>query len=562
MGQVVTDQAFDAYNLRMHRGLVDFINKVGDKVTQWGDNIALVMPQKEMAAIADVTRATMNKYMNLMEEKGIAEVETKRGVKGGTVVVFNADMLNFPVVDNPITSDTKEAKEIRDSVYPKMPKKEPKRRYRTKAQIAEDRALKAKQNSWVESLNDQLEEKGKVTRDFFENFENPTLAYQGYVVAQMYNAYASCYPKQLAMFAKEQGDTEQVAKYEKQAGNRRHYRVMPLRFVGTNQYYQFVKLADFCNRTNTDPLKWLSVQFKRAQFLSDKGKSKVGGVPYVNSLLSESAFDAYNREVHHEGLKNVWGKSITEGKIIVQCGQFPIINMLSMMYRDKPLKEERIDKKIKDMTRLGEYNRESFWLSCYNDIMKKDVAASDLTKEEKKAVMDFVRRSVVQYSGEGMSMTEYMMHNRIPIGYMKGYASLNKVDDNIYYCGIGNKMGVDLTDDNVKTMIDQGERVDFSIYGNAEFPLVLELGSVVLGIDMDYNALRSGIQKLGEEKIPLDSSGAFDPQAVYDDLKDKTLFVEFDRKKWGVIEYLDGRTDPDDFLEPVYKKEVDSYEIL
>lgn len=529
MGQVVTDQAFDAYNLRMHRGLVDFINKAGDKVTQWGDNIALVMSQKEMATIADVTRATMKKYMNLMEEKGIAEVETKRGVKGGTVVVFNADMLNFPVVDNPITSDTKEAKEIRDSVYPKMPKKEPKRHYRTKTQIAEDRALKAKQNSWEEEQNDKLERQA-VDRDFFSCFDDPEYAYKGYLLSRLYNAYSLILAKDRSeLFA---GNDEQRSKrWERIKNGRVGYDVLKHRFVGTYQYNTFVRMAKFLDEAEIAPEEYLTVQFDYACWASEHGHSKVGAIPYVNSLLSESALKRWVDQVSFEKWKFNKKRIGFTSKVAPIGTAYPIVQVILSAYKGDHTKRNDIKHVLGKIYEFKNVNEILYCLSTYHHTMVLEVRdAKDLNKKEKEALLRYIDSQVAIRSGM-LGDISYLMSNFSSMHYLYLRGTMDeKIKDDFIYGYIGNTtLMKDAESDLVKK---RGERLVYSFEGTSNFSSLVYHIAIEKGYYVDPNDLKSAIEKIGKEKVPMDAIGMLDYSVILEKFKEsyepvKPMMVEY-----------------------------------
>jgi DNA-binding transcriptional regulator YhcF (GntR family) len=117
---------------KLNKGITDFLERVADKSQRWGETVASPIRKTDMAKETGKNPRTITRYINQLEELGLIKTETKRGMNGGTLVVFNTDMLNFEPKENPITSDTKQAKEIREQVFPKAPTKVPKRRYRTK----------------------------------------------------------------------------------------------------------------------------------------------------------------------------------------------------------------------------------------------------------------------------------------------------------------------------------------------------------------------------------------------------------------------------------------------
>lgn len=524
----------------MSQGLTAFTEQIANKAEQWGDNFATIIQRTQLARELGKDIRTINRYLTQLSATGLVEISSKRGRKGGTVIVFNNDKLRFTPTDNPITSETKEAQEIRERVFPTVPKKEPKRRYRTKAQIAEDRALRQAMQNENERLNDIAENRFKVTRDFFDNFTEPDLYFKGYLCAQIYNAYAVIFPENRYNLYKD--SDQRIAQSALRAKSRAQcYDVLPNRFVGTPQFAKFVEMARFCLEQEINPLSYLTVQFEYAEWLALAGHARVGAIPYVNSLMSEQAKDRYfNREHFYNVMRAKYGLFKQNSEKTAYIGaRFPIISGIYHAWRCGKRTKESLDSIIEEpMKSLAHSGKQVALYGFYSSVLEK-IKKSDLSPEKATALRDFLREQVALYSGRHtLSIEQYLMAFPLQIYTVRTTILLEKLDMKYYYAGVGNMNKLTTaTDKEFAGFIERGKCIDFSYRANDLFPAVLNTLADYRGLGVDLNLVRSAMQELGEDIIPLDRFGMLDVHRLYDSVISKEEMADIKEQEVENLSY-------------------------
>lgn len=517
-GQCVTAECRKQFN--MCEGLASFTEAIATKAQQWGVNFATAIRKTEVAEEVGRDTRTVTRYLNQLEELGLVETETKRGRNGGTVVMFNKDLLNFKPTDNPVTSDTKEAREIREQVFPTVPKKQPKRRYRTKAQIAEERALQAIRKDETTRLNDLLEATPVLTRDFFDNFEDPRLAFQGYLLAQMYTAYAVVFPKERQAYY---ADTD-IKKSESamRAFNKaKNYKVLLPRFVGTPQYNKFVDLAKFCNEQDINPLSYLTVQFEHTEYLSRIGVAHKEAIPYVNTLLSKDAIDRYysrERFISEQRKKGLFGLSARKVPFI--GASYPIITALLDVYEQDRMPSTQVDFVINRLV-----NRDLFDLSTkravladYYTSVLSAVEDSDLTTEESTKLIQFLKEQVALYAERGgLNKAHFTLAFPLQIERIRTTCISKHISQSDYHLFLGNFNGCTPSNwEQINHFTQEGAEIDFSYTANNSFLSTIRLLADCKGLGVLPNEIHDILNKFGVEKVPLNPFGLLDVNRIYE----------------------------------------------
>lgn len=514
------------YNLG--EGVTLFIESLASKAQQWGKTFATPIKKSILANEIGRDTRTVTRYLNKLKQAGIVNTETKRGRNGGTVVVFNTDILNFEPKENPITSDTKMAKEIREQVFPKAKPKVPKKRYRTKAEIAESRILAHKKLAFEEQLND-LVESSFLGRDFFDNFDNPRLYFQGYLIAQMYNAYAVIFPKNRYEFNKDI-DERKASEGLRSMNRAKSYNILPSRFVGSPQYNKFVDLARYCNDNNINPLSYLTVQFKRAEYLAEAGKARVGAIPYVNTLLCEDARKAYESSVmFHRKMRNSYNLFAITNEAVPYIGaKYEIICALHNAYNMDRTSREDFNYLINELvSSAGASVKKTALLGYYNTTLNA-LEDSKLDSKQKEIIKDFLKEQVMLYSRKNsISSTIYALAFPLQINAVKTTANIKNLDNEVYYTYIGNMFkSMEATDEECDYFAKKGETIDFSYYANDTFFRTMRLVADCKGLSVPVGKLQSALQKFGEEKVPLDDFGMLDIERIYNKLVDHNELME------------------------------------
>lgn len=518
--QCLTNEIRAQYSLG--NGIVEFVERLAKKAQQWGETFATPIRKTTVAEEMGRDTRTVTRYLGQLEELGLVSTEAKRGRNGGTVVVFNTDILNFEPTDNPITSETKKAKEIRERVFPKAPTPKPKRRYRTKLEIAEARILEQKQKSFEERLNDLLE-RTFLDRDFFDNFEEPRLYFQGYLIAQMYNAYAVIFPKNRYEFFKDI-DVKKSEEGLRSMNKAKSYNVLPARFVGTPQYNKFVEVARYCNENNINPLSYLTVQFERAEHLADIGKARVGAIPYVNTLLCEEARKAYSDNVmFYRKMRNSFNLfGMSSSSVPYKGAKYEIIVALRTAYELDRTTRDNFNYLLDELASGAQQSVKQATLLGYYNTTLNALSESDLADEDQQLIRDFLKEQVLLYSRKNsLSSTIYALAFPLQISAVNSVATLKGLDKEMYYTYIGNMYKVtDVNDDEYDSFTERGRTIDFSYNANDTFFSTMRLIADCKGLGVPAGKLGSALQKFGEEKVPLDTFGMLDIERIYDKLID------------------------------------------
>lgn len=513
-GQCLTAECKERF--QMCEGLANFTELIASRAQQWGSNFATAIRKTTIADEVNKDTRTITRYINQLEDLGLAEIETKRGRNGGTVVMFNKNLLNFEPTNNPITSETKEASEIREQVFPTVPKKQPKRRYRTKAQIAEEKALRTQTENENIRLNDLLDATPVLKRDFFDNFAEPRLAFQGYLLAQMYTAYAVIFPKNRHEFYIDI-DPAKAESALKAFNRAKSYSVLVPRFVGTPQYNKFVELAKFLNEHDINPLSYLTVQFEHTEWMANMGYARKEAIPYVNSLLSQEAIDRYyarEKFIKDQRKKNLFG--LSPYKVPFVGSKYPIISVLQRVYQQDRYQGDQVDIVIDRLINRSIFDtslkREA--LASYYTSVIDAIEESALSKEDADKLTRFMKEQVALYAERGgLNLMHYIMAFPLQTYQIRTTMEMMGFTQEEYYGHLGNihKSTVEDWD----YYVQNGEKIDFCYNANKTFLATNRLLADCQGLGVLPNEISGILTEFGVEKVPLDRFGLLDVARIY-----------------------------------------------
>lgn len=268
--------------------VLDFLTVILEKAKEKKD-YALAMRREEMAELIGRNTRTVSRYLNELEEKDIIETKGRRGRGGGTVILFNTELIKFNTAEDAlVNSDDPET--IEEVMERKIPKKEPKprKRYRrTKQQMIEDKILQNEKQAELDHMNEQVEKLGGVPNwAWFKETNDPVGNYRTYLLSRLYNRYA-------ALFSDKHNaevDVYQEGRKVQQITN--EYDVLPDDFYGSSRWNQFEKLRTFCEENSIEPDVYLSAQFSRSLFDSAR-KGNRNMLPFVNALTSDTSYEVY-----------------------------------------------------------------------------------------------------------------------------------------------------------------------------------------------------------------------------------------------------------------------------
>lgn len=520
----------------LSKGAFSLLENLAGKSQRWGETVASTVRKTDIATELGNDVRTVTRNINRLKKSGLIETSTKRGGNGGTVVVFNTDMLNFEVTDNPITSDSKQAEEIREIAFPKAPVKEPKRRYRTKAEIAEAKLLQGAINSKIARLNDQIEF-GEITYDFFENFEDKRIYFNAYLLTRMYNAYATIVPYQRYLSYKDK-DSKKAEQYHRIYLRSTCYEVLPRRFVGTPQYKKFVELAQYLADNNIHPLVYLSVQFDRADYLSSIGKARVGATPYVNTLLCDEAKEAYNNSVNFfKDLKRDYGLyECMHSEGTYYGGSYPILVALLSAYNGEPKNLSQLDSTLQELEFKKDLDKKANTLYSYYRTTLEALEESDVSEKGKATIKNFLKEQIATFSSKsGMTTTQFAL--AFPLQHSSARYLLeqdeNFTEDDInLYLGNQSRL-TNISDEDAKAFMANGKKIYMSWWGATSFQRTMFMLADFYGFKTRPSELGAYIKEFGLEKIPLDLAGMLDVSRIYAKTMTREEIYRVDANDWA-----------------------------
>ena len=272
--------------------VLDFLTKLVEKAKELKE-YAVSFKKKELAEITGKDIRTTSRYLKELEERRIITTKGVRGRAGGTVIMFNADLIRFETSDKAFINSEKPIS-IDDIVEQKLPKKkkekkEATRNRRTKQEMIIAKALEGKKQSEIDMLNDELDKlHGIPNWAWFQSTNDPVGNYKTYLLSRLYNRYAALFVDQNNVDI-EQGRAG--GNYLKRVTD--DYDVLPARFYGSSRWYQFEKFRIFCDENGIEPAKYLSAQFNRSVFEASNKNMDKKKLPFTNALTSETAYEVY-----------------------------------------------------------------------------------------------------------------------------------------------------------------------------------------------------------------------------------------------------------------------------
>ncbi|QIG61048.1 putative DNA binding protein [Listeria phage vB_Liva_VAfA18] len=509
----------------MRKGLRDFLVDVAKTAQQWGESVAMVTQKHSLAEKTGVNIRTVSRYIAELENKGIIKTEAKRGRNGGLVIMFNKNMVTFKLTDNPITSDSPDAIELRDRMFPKKnedPNKE-KRPRRTKEQMAEEKVLKNRKRSLNNELNDMLDDTLFPTEEIFNKTEEPERYFKAYLLSRMVNAYAYIYPTERELDMLSRGVQVEAEKARKNRVRAYSFNSLPARFFGTSQFTCYLKLQDLLEKENINPLSYLTVQFDYLDYRLDNslGGTPLAyrGIPEANCLIGETAFSRYTSAKDFYTVmrgKNMLRTSTAD--VAFKGGKYPIVEALLHAYNVGKQDITALNQQIEDMKTQASVFHKSEALADFYETTKLLVEESALETNEKDELYKFVTEQVVLHSRKNaMSLSQQLLSFPLQIQRVRQTAELKGLDKKDYYTFVGNlEKQVKVSRNTFNSFTEKGKLLHESLEANSTFYSTIRMLGDYRGLTVNIPLLGEAIKKLGEEHIPLDSYGMLDITQVYD----------------------------------------------
>lgn len=512
---VLTQQ--NATQLNLSDTIYNFVNYLAESASQFGENFSIASKKSDIAKAINKDVRTVTRYLKQLEEKQLIKTATKKGKEGGTVIVFNTLLLDFETQENPVTSETKDADEIRDIIFPKAKKKVTKKKYRPKSVIEEERFRKNLRKSENDRLNDLLAEMEFPTKDFFMQTAEPELYYRAYIASRMYNFYAVYYPEMRMNKAEAKNDLWGYKLADTYRENYRYFDCLNKKFIGTPTFNHFIKFTSTMLGNKVKPEAYLTVQFDYMEYLTSVKANNVK-LPYINALLSTPSV---NRWIATEEYKTGFRKehhyyAVSPETVDAKGMVYPLMNILGAEFENPFSDSDAYQAQIDVNTDIFMPQIPKAILG-YKVAIDKEIQESDLLDNEKSTLTTFIKQETANHMGLSQPTSLYFL-STIPQVSALRLATLKDKTENLrpHYHALGNIHLIENVISNIDRVanVKRGYRMDFSLFGGISFLSTAKTLRDARGFNIDYDVLRVAINKFGARKIPIDASGFLDVNAI------------------------------------------------
>jgi Crp-like helix-turn-helix domain len=500
--------------------VLDFLSKMVEKAKDAKD-FAITFKKKEIAELTGKDTRTVSRYLKDLEERNIIQTRGVRGRSGGTVVLFNTELIRFDTSDKAfINSD--EPISIDDIVEKKMPKKKPeepkknKRSRRTKMQMAAERVLRGERQTKYDKLNKQLEKLGGVPNwEWFQQTDNPVENYRTYLLTRLYNRYAVLFTDrhngEVAYY--KQGNTLPMVTND--------YDVLPADFFGSSKWQQFEKFRLFCEENNIEPTTYLSAQFSRSVFVA-AAKNTKKMLPFPNALISDSSYEVYKDYCGYQ--KKVSYAYAVHNHIPNQFGDDFVIQAIADAYEtaDTSVGLLQYRHAIEDfLTGFGGSDLEYNLVSFYRNV-EFDLHESGVSKKTRDIIKKFVLiQSMIQTGGITRLPGHLILgseHMQIVLASIKNMCNSPEELSDLTTRAVGTLL---LPTASREDQIVRGGLYKYQLNVLDETRQVLALIMERKGLHISLADLNEAFREYGKEKIPLDDLSIMDVDQINKFIKEQ-----------------------------------------
>lgn len=496
------------------------------------------MRQVDIAEALDIVPMTVNRSIKQLKKEGKIDYVSKNGRhKSGHIVTFNMDNIKTNK-DNPLTGTTVTAEEVYKEYFEPVVNV-PKRRYRTKEQIAEDELKKTEEQKKIDEINDRLEGYSFVPKSFFRRTSDPEGAYRGYMLSRIFNSLLVAFAEDWKTFSDFHENESYYQRAQYYYNKYRNYDVLGKRFAGTKTYNHYVKLANFLHEEGIDPEEYLSVHINRMYYrLKNGGKAHP---PHIFNMASQGGALVYQQQViFKKEFEEKFPMYATPGNVDRKNEYYPIIEALktefnrgleedSNYFEDK-FSYEAIEEEIRGIKEQGTFNQPKVdaVLLTYDKIVN-DKNYDTLTEEEQVNLKKYLQRNIGVYKDPVVVVSEYLKYLLPTIRYHadKLYGAPESDNRRGYFAEIGNfTQEKDLGTQEGQQAIEDGFKLYISLKGNSN-----SLAAVRTMVDetdayLEYRHVKSALDKL-ETNVPLTASGMIDSNELVEQLaKDNPTVAE------------------------------------
>lgn len=496
----------------VNTGTKDLIDLLSKGVKQFGENYATIFNQQEIADKLGKSVRTIYRQVESLRTKGIVEVETRRGRNGGTVIVFNKEYVRFEShKDNPITGETKTAKELRDKYYPNKGTYKPDDR--TLEEKERDR-IRAKRNKTInEKMNSNLKYKTYPDKEFFNMAVEPELTFKTYMISRAYNAVLLTRIETWKNQAERDGNEKSFELAEKAYRKYKHYDIMTGEFMGTQTFSNFNNLRRMLEKKGYDMMDYMSNAFDTFIYLLRQGRN--ARPPYVNTLYNGKTLERYEGQIK-------WKKDFERehpyyakpGDVNIASHYYPITQVIGRAYNN-PMEKSMDMQTLIDahLSNLNNTSTEQMKKAYYNTVVDK-IKSGEYTDTVKKQAINFFNEKISVQMIPNMPETDYIIANLRKI----------KNDDDVpegmerhtreWYAHRGStehtNASTPLTN---KLKVKRGYLIDFSINGGATFENVWRAIEDSSSYAWNINEIQEVLKDLGD-LVPLTELGDVDLEQI------------------------------------------------
>lgn len=497
------------------KGTDKFLNYLTTSVKTFKNTMAIAEQRRTIANNYGKDIRTIIRYLEELESKGYIQTLTRRGSKGGTVIVYTKEFMNFHVPEGRNLEDVLRPEDILDEAFPKKTKKQPKRKYRSKEEIAKERA----KDAHIASLNDELEQMDYPTKEFWFKLDDPELSYRAWILSRMYNFYAVAYPERWKYEYEAEGDWARFELARIRQDNLQNYDCLPKRFLGTWQMTVFKKLVKIIDSYKImEPQEYLSIPFRYMEYLWHQGKTNVS-LPYINTLISEETVDRVLQAYGHRKAHLREHPYYDNGAPLLGSGVgLFILNSTMITEYNSPFREidfgGMIEKKYNPLATPKHLKL----LHTYRlTVMEELEENTELTEEEKTTLLKWLdKETYFRLQARPVPYHHLIMNVDTLTKKVSKFVRAGNFDNwRPLYEQLGNQTLIPVQDQlELKTRTKHGYSILFSLTATPQQQKVVRAIRSALGMEIDTDVLASAIRKLGEEKVPMTEFGELDGMAI------------------------------------------------
>ncbi|AYJ75190.1 putative DNA binding protein 1 [Bacillus phage BSP36] len=495
--------------------VLDFLTKIVEKAKEVKD-FAISIKKKELAELAGKDTRTVSRYLSELEKRHIIETKGVRGRSGGTVILFNTELIRFDTSDKAFIN-SEEPITIDDIVEKKMPKKEkePKkktRNRRTKLQMLEANLLKSEKQKKIDKLNDEVNELGGVPNwGWFQKTEDPIGNYRTYLLSRVYNRYAVLFTDRHNAEVSYYGEGNLLPEISND------YDVLPAEFFGSSRWQQFEKFRFFCEDNGIDPIVYLSAQFSRSVFDSsnknNKSKSKV--LPFVNALMSASSYEVFKQYCEYQ--MKVSYLYAAYKHIPVKFGDDFVIQALKEAYETAESGVGLLHYRyaVDDfLTGFGSSDKEEALLEFYR-ITEENLRKQGVSLKTRDTIKKFVLLQSLILSGGCTRLPGYMIlgaeHTQVVLASIAKMAKNPEDAKHLKAKALGLFTHPDLP---AEEQLKKGKLYLYQNNALDETPKILSLIMERKNLHLSLADLNAAFSEYGKEKIPVDDFSVMDVDQI------------------------------------------------